>query len=215
MVTAVDQETGDEAWSITCEDIVDEAGTACLDLIEAESSLAPSELVFYYSDAFGNVKALGLGEGSFNTTAPTPFPTTTPYPTSTPTIRVTTSPTVSLSESPSQVPTETPTISPGPTLANFSMYPSAIPTLTSSAAPTVVPTISSTEAPSSSPTVSPSAAPTSLPIETPAPVSPAPVEGDTPAPEPTLSPGDIGSSCSHGVLSAIVAFLTIAVAISV
>jgi len=215
-VAALDQESGEEAWSITCDDIVEEPGTACADVIEAEASLAASELVLYYSDALGNVKALNLGEGVFNTTAPTPFPTTSPaptaeptspFPTTQPTVRVTLVPSEYPSDVPSLEPTELPTTSPGPTVEGASQAPSGQPTPKPSDAPTMAPTVSSSEAPTSSPTVAPTPAPTPTPVETPAPIAtpeptPAPVEE-----EPTLAPGEI-DGCSNYGLSVVMALLT-------
>jgi hypothetical protein len=47
----------------------------CVDLIEAEASIAPNGLVYFYGDKFGNVKALQLGDSTIPTASPSEFPT--------------------------------------------------------------------------------------------------------------------------------------------
>jgi hypothetical protein len=100
------QEDGSEVWSINCDNINEEPGTACADRIEAESSLSPNGLVLYYGDLSGNVKALQLGESTVETPAPTEYPTRfvpTPEPSSVP------------SDSPIVSPSQTPSVSLSPT----------------------------------------------------------------------------------------------------
>lgn len=78
VVSAYNQQTGNKLWSVACADLVNngnEALTNCVDVIEAESSLSPNGLVFFYGDKYGNVKALQLGTSNLPTIAPTGFPT--------------------------------------------------------------------------------------------------------------------------------------------
>jgi len=119
-VAAYDLGSGEEFWSLTCQDLQDQTSVSesvsrstisCVDLVETESSISPSGLVFFYGDKFGNVKALQLGNSIEPTEAPSGFPTA--YPSETPSAVP--------SDLPSMVPTEThqptstPTISPRPT----------------------------------------------------------------------------------------------------
>jgi PQQ-like domain len=111
VISALSIETGDEVWSIMCEDIqgvttnvsvsVSRAVVTCVDLIDAKSSLSPNGLVFFYGDKYGNVKALQLGVPTIPTAAPSEIPA---FP-----------PTGSPSVSPSASPTGGPSLSPSPT----------------------------------------------------------------------------------------------------
>jgi hypothetical protein len=111
VIMALDMESGAEIWRITCVDLqatenisesVSRAITSCVDLIDAESSISPNGLVFFYGDKFGNVKALQLGVSTVPTEAPSLFPTFT----------ITSSPSSFPSYAPSQTPTLSPTMSP-------------------------------------------------------------------------------------------------------
>lgn len=97
-VMALRQVDGEEIWSINCGDITNEQGTACTDVIEAESSLSPLGLVLYYGDIYGNVKAIQLGESAVDTPAPTEFP------------GMTSEPTIATTETPSDVSSSPPSM---------------------------------------------------------------------------------------------------------
>jgi len=112
-VHAIDRE-GNRRWNINCANIQNEDGVSCVNNIQGGHSLSPNGLVFFYSDTFGNVKALQLGTSLVDTVAPSPFPTLpgTPSPTATPTGPI-----------PSSSPTLSPSISVKPTGAMDTMAP--------------------------------------------------------------------------------------------
>lgn len=110
VIAAYDLESGEEIWSMTCADIeafeqfpesVSRGPATCVDLIEAESSISPNGLVFFYGDKFGNVKALQLGDSTIATAAPSQFATF--HPSGAP------------SSIPSDLPSSMPSTSPQPT----------------------------------------------------------------------------------------------------
>jgi hypothetical protein len=84
IISAFDMKNGEEVWNVTCEDIqntanmtesTSRAARRCVDLIEAEGSIAPNGLVYFYGDKFGNVKALQLGDSTIPTASPSYLPT--------------------------------------------------------------------------------------------------------------------------------------------
>lgn len=116
-VTALDVRSGEEAWTLSCSDIqgptnvttsVSREAATCVDLIEAEASIAPTGLVLFYGDKYGNVKALNLGISTVPTSSPSGIPT----------YLITPSPSEHPSESPSgsTAPTSAPTTTAYPTL---------------------------------------------------------------------------------------------------
>jgi hypothetical protein len=120
VVAAYDLNSGEEMWSITCADLIQQetetisesvsrVAASCSDLIESESSVSPNGLVFFYGDKFGNVKALQLAQSIEDTVAPTEFPTNSP------------------SDSPSAIPSDLPSAMP-----SMSFQPTNSPTLSSS-----------------------------------------------------------------------------------
>jgi hypothetical protein len=75
---------GDEVWTLSCVNIettvnitesISRSASKCVDLIEAEASIAPNGLVYFYGDKFGNVKALQLGDTTVPTASPSDLPT--------------------------------------------------------------------------------------------------------------------------------------------
>ncbi|KAG7355460.1 PQQ-like domain containing protein [Nitzschia inconspicua] len=119
-VSALKMASGEEVWELSCADIQDtsivsesvsRSISTCVDLIDAESSISPNGLVFFYGDKFGNVKALQLGLSTIPTSAPSEIPT---FP-------ITSSPSIAPSDSPSQTPfpTDGPTTTPFPTEKSF------------------------------------------------------------------------------------------------
>ncbi|KAG7361838.1 PQQ-like domain containing protein [Nitzschia inconspicua] len=115
-VSALKMASGEEVWELSCADIQDtsivsesvsRSVSTCVDLIDAESSISPNGLVFFYGDKFGNVKALQLGLSTIPTSAPSEIPT---FP-------ITSFPSIAPSDSPSQTPFPTggPTTTPFPT----------------------------------------------------------------------------------------------------
>lgn len=158
-VMALSQVDGTIKWSIDCMGIVDGPETACADVIEAESSISPNGLVFYYGDATGNVKALQLGNSRESTPVPTDFPTGKPTepPTEPPTLAPSPGPSVSLMPTgvnDTFVPTEVPTFS--------SDSPSMF--LTGEPSPMTPPATSSEPTPATAP-VDEASEPTASPIE--------------------------------------------------
>jgi PQQ-like domain len=87
MITAFDMKNGEEVWTLTCLDIqntanstesISRAASRCVDLIEAEASISPNGLIYFYGDKFGNVNALQLGDSTIPTASPSDFPTFPP-----------------------------------------------------------------------------------------------------------------------------------------
>jgi hypothetical protein len=176
---ALSQEDGTVKWSIDCMGIVDGPETACADVIEAESSVSPNGLVFYYGDATGNVKALQLGNSRETTAVPTEFPT----------------------GKPTEPPTEPPTLGPSPG-PSVSMTPTGV---NDTFVPTEVPTFSS-DSPSMFPTSAPvTPNPTDAPA-TPSEPTPATPPTDEES-EPTSAPTE-GSSSTRAAMASFVVVLT-------
>ena len=181
VVSGLSPRDGSTMWSLSCNQL----SSPCTPSVLAEFSLSQSDLVLYFSDTDGNVKALQLGSLSFPTAAPTEFPTGTPstiepssLPSILPTLTGSTTPSVSSS------PTDTP--STGPSSSPSNPGDTRSPTTMPSVAPSDLPSSAPSSAPSSIPSSAPSSAPTSSPV-TPAPVTPAPVTA-APTVVPQTSP---------------------------
>ena len=169
-VMAVLQEDGSVAWTFSCKNVKD--AEFCTDTILGSSSVSPLGLVYYYSDVFGNVKALQLGTG--DSIAPTQFPS----------MLDSAPPSQVPSRSPTGVPTYAPTMSPSVSQKPSAADASPVPTVLKSSSPTTAP-------------VTPAPVPDA---STPAPVgasTPSPVEATS---EPTMSESTSGSDKLSTVL---------------